>query len=393
MTSTKKNHAPEQWLSEKKALKSKKAAEMIYAANLLLVQRRHPELKDVVIKYRSKILVVALKKNAPIQVRIDAFKALSSLGLENPRKDLDPIFTGKEEAQIIIEAAQLVQKQTGKLVLAPKGVALLIKQFKADGDWLPQCNAIIALRYFEDSCVIPILVEALKHKEQAVRREALYGLGEQKAVDRIPVIKEIMLKQHDQEIVAGSIALEQIGTSSAIKILSDEKLYKKALGEANDHIYGRFTVSALAQFHLKRVDDDLIKLAKSEDAEVAEKARDGLIKRRCERAILELAPFYLKSSWTFSSLLNLIVKINAQLDKFDDKIAKRLAIVFEKIPKKNLEVGLEGSTQARYRYADLSDVGRDRFVRFAQTVIAEIKNPKIQQIVAELFGESGERSK
>lgn len=390
----KKDTVHDQWAQEKKSLKSKNSVEMIYAANHLLLQSNHPELKDVVMEYRSRILDVALTKKTPQETRLSAFKALSKLGLEDARKDLNSIFTNKkEDMQIISEAAQLVRKQNGKLMVAPEMVTQLIGQFKNDGDWSPQYYAIIALRYFEDPRIVPTLVEALNHKQPAVHREALYGLGEQKASDQVPVINEIMHSRRSQELVAASIALEQIGTKEAVKILSDEALYKTVLQQSKSDIDGRFTAGALAQFHLARVDDDLIALAINRDTEIGQRAQYGLIKRRCERAISELAPFYLKGSWTFSLLLGLITKIIPQSSTFDNQVAKNLAAAFEKTSKKVLEEGLNDTRQTRYHYIELSSMERKRFDLFKEAVLAEIKNTEIKQLVLELFSKPGERDR
>lgn len=376
------------WLDVKEALKSEKPEDLIYASNHLLIQSRYPELRDVVMPYQPKILDIVLNSKVDLRTRIEAIGVLSKLGITKIRKNLEKIFEQKNP-QLINVTAEAIRKEDPALIVAHDTVTTLIKTFEEEDDWSLQYDAILALQHFKDNRIIPTFLKALDHKEQAIRREAIYGLGEQQAKEAIPRIIE-KLKTHDQEMTAASLVLERLGTPESLIALSDEKNYEKVLKGAEDFVSGRFTVGALAQFRLPRVDDDLIKLAKSEDIEVSEGAMKGLVKRHCERALIELAPHFLRDKWTVGKFLQFVADVVGQSDKFDPNTAQKLASDFEKVSPDVLAISLEQTEQTRYDYERFNKVKRERFIKFAQAIEQMIKDTKIRDLVHDLFSDPSE---
>lgn len=380
----KKEKDQDRWAAEKKQLKSKNAETLVYVANHLLIQR-DPELIELLLGYRSNLLKIVLNKKTEVNTRLGALKALAKLGLDDSRKDLDPIFDGKkEDMQIIEAAASLIFENTKKLVEAPETVTYLIKQYETKGDWSPQHDAVKALRYFSDSRVGETLMAALKHDQQPVRSRAAMGLAELGIKESVPLIIE-QLKADDLGVTLASRALDILATPEAIAALSDEKTYEKVLQGANDFVHGRFLSNALAQFRLARVDDDLIKLAQSEDTDVSANAVNGLIKRKTERAIAELAPKFLKDSEWILSLLNLMVGIVTQLDEYDQDVVRKLAESFSQADDNTLREGLEMTDSFRDRYQDLSIDQRSRLETYAEMVEAKISDPAKQDLQIKFF--------
>lgn len=372
----------DEWKREKAALRSKDAMTFVGAAQHLLIQRRHPELRAFVLAADAQALKIVLDSKRGADVRARAIGVLERVG--SPKlKAVAGVFVDAP-VKVVAAAAEALSGATGAPVVSENAVTRLIAVIQKAGDWSPQYDAVRTIKYFKDPRVVPTLVAALGHAQQAVRREALVGLGEQRAVEALPQLIAKLGEGQDQEVVAASRALERIGTPEALKSLKNLATYRRALKQAKDEIYGRFAVGALAQFQVPTVEADLLKLTRSDDAEIAQGAIAGLVKRRCESAAAEIAKRAIKSSdaqYFGRSLTALMVGLGAIIDTPNKAAVKALGATLSTASAEVLTEIFEGNV---YPNAHDADSVR-RMKAWIAAVAANVKPPAKRQIIVDAF--------
>jgi hypothetical protein len=374
-----------EWASEKKDLKSTDAKRFLYAANLLLLQRR-PQLTDLVRAVEKRIYKVALDKKAKPEIRIDAIKALVTLGSD--AKELAPLLESEKRPDVLEAVAKMIGGPDGS-VANERATSALIARFEKPGDWSPQYDAIIALKYFADPRTTAALRAALKHPQSAVQREAINGLGHQRNVDAIPELVAFLRSTNPQLVAAAARALVAIGAASALAPLADKKHYAHAMKLAKDKISGRFGVRALQWFTLPAVDDDLLALATSEDGEVASAATDGLVHRRAAHQLAPLAKRLLTTNvdtgYYGRFFLLLLTGIAAALEKPPAPALAELATVLAAVKPEVFEQLLGNSDQLRYRLDRLDTASQKRVATWREAIGAKLRDAKIRGLVTELM--------
>lgn len=373
------------WAQEKKDLKSKDAKTFLYTANHLLLQRR-PELTKLVEAVEQRLFTITLDAKAKLDQRLDAIKALVTLDAD-PNK-LAPLLATEKGPKLLEAVARAIGGPTGT-VASDAATTALIARFQKPGDWSPQYDAIVALRYFSgDDRPHHTFLAALKHPQGAVQREAINGLGHQRDLHAVPQLIPFLKSTNPQHVAAAARALWNIHLPDATAPLGDKKLYAHALKLAKDPINGRFGVRALQWFMVPAVDDDLLKLAKSQDGEVADGACEGLLHRR---AVEQLAPLATHAFGTsdpsyyarfFVVLLNALAGV---VEKPPAKVIADLAGVLSKVKPAVYEELLQNSEQLRYRIDRMPTDEQKRVAAWRNAMGKKIKDPEIRALAVQLM--------
>lgn len=384
----KKTPATDPWKQEKAGLKARDPGKFIEAARFLLIQRSHPEFRELVCACDTRLLQQVLDPKLKPELRIRAIEALRDCG--SPKlKQVAGVFVDAQSK--VIEAAALALRAADPehgLLVSENAVTKLLSVYSRPGDWLKQYDPIRALRHFLDDRVVPALLEAARHEQGAIRREALYGLGEQRAVKAVPLLVDRLQKGKDQEIVAASRALELIATPEAKAALCDKQNYARALKTAKDDISGRFAIGALAQFDVPGVDDDLFALAQSDDGEVGSGACDGLVKRRVETAIPVLAEAALASDdvgYQGRSFLVVAIGVASRVERPAKKPLEALAKILGAASLPQLQAMLSNDQLRWNLLGHLDPEGQARVTRWAEAVAAAIKDPEKRGLFVQAF--------
>ena len=247
------------WAYEKAALAHFHPASVINAASRLVIQK-DPALVDLVRKDLQKICDFAIDPGLPAELRVSAVKDI--IGRLGDKKAIAAVAPALRDKSVkLLEAIGEVMHKAG--VVSPEAkvaVDCLIKE--ADREELDNYDLydlICALRWFKDERVVEALLSALNKGNEAVRREALRGLGIQKAVMAIPQIVMQLREGSPQCVSAAAKCLHEIG-GEAWQALEDKSNYEKVLSAAKKH--PRWSMEALIYFRHERVNDDLIKLLK-----------------------------------------------------------------------------------------------------------------------------------
>jgi hypothetical protein len=379
--------AEDEWANEKKDLKSRDAKLFVYTANHLLLQRRWPELTALVRTVEKRLYTIALDPKAKLEVRLDAIKALVTL--DSDREPLASLLESEKRPALLQAVAIAIAGPAG-CVASERATTALIARFEKPGDWSPQYDAIVALRYFSgDPRVDVALRAALKHPQGAVQREAIDGLGHQRNRHAVPELVGFLRSSNPQHVAAAARALAGIALPPALAPLADKQHYAHALKLAKNAVGGRFGVRALQWFTVPTVDDDLLKLATSEDGEVAEGACDGLLHRRAAHKLAAFAKHILTKtddpSYYGRFFLVLLNGIAAVIDKPPAGVIAELAAVLAAVKPAVYEELLERSDQLRYRLDRLDADGQRRVATWRDAIGKKIRDANVRALATQLM--------
>jgi hypothetical protein len=375
---------PNEWTSEKKDLKSRDPKLFVYTANHLLLQRL-PELTTLVRSVEKRLFAIALDPEAKTPLRLDAIKALGTL--ESDATKLAPLLASEKSPSLLQAVAIAIAGPDGR-VESESAVTALLARFARSGDWSPQYDAIVALRYFSDDRVEPALRTGLTHAQGAVQREAIVGLGHQRIAGAVPELVAFLQSKNPQHVAAAARALTRIALPKALAPLADKKHYTHALKLAKDQIQGRFAVRALQWFTVPSVDDDLLKLAKREDGEVAAGACEGLLHRRATSALVPLAKHVIDSrdqGYYAGYFLRVLHGLAAVIDKPPPAVITGLAALLGKVSPEVYGIILRDNTQIRYRLDDLDADAQRRITTWRDAIGKKVKPPAIRALAAQLL--------
>ncbi len=274
------------WAREKAALAHFHPDLVINAASQMAIQSNHPEIVELARESVPKLCGFAVDEGLPVNTRIDAIKLIESLGDDSVAPLLAPAL--RDRSFRLLEAlGELLHRFNRAPVEAKAAVDYLIaaaEEHKDNSDEL--YHIVSAIRWFPDERAAGVLVSQLSNSREAVRREALKGLGIQKAVSAIPDMVKQLQEGEEQCVTAAARALAAMG-GEAGKELEDEDNYNSVLKEAERS--PRWAIEALNYFALERVNDDLLRLFKTTDEfEAFEHLARGLAERAREEIIPEL---------------------------------------------------------------------------------------------------------
>jgi HEAT repeat protein len=383
--------AKDPWKAEKAALKSKDALKVVNAAKFMSIQDSSHGLRPFLEAAAPGLVKIALDPKRGAKVRADAIDLLVQLGA----KDLKLVAGVFVDAPVVVisAAARALRQSTGTPVASTTAVTRLIEVIDTPGDWSPQYDALRALPHFADPRVVPSLLKALGHAQQAMRREAINGLGAQGATAAIPQLIERLKAGKDQEITAAARALAKLDAPEAAAALKDAKAYARALKQAKDFVAGRFAVGALCWFTVKSVEDDLVKLAGSQDPEVAQGAAAGLVVRQAQWACAPLAERALRSSdpgFNGMPFLTALLGVGGATDRPEPAAVRALAKVLSSAKPGKLSALLpedDGYREGQLERLDATE--RARLAAWVRALTAHLKDPALARRVTEAFAPRG----
>lgn len=375
----------DEWATEKKELKSKEAKTFVYTANHLLLQRL-PALTKLVRSHEERLLTIALDSKAKTELRLDAIKALGTLGTD-PVK-LAPLLATDKSSKILHAVAIAIAGPDGTVASEPATTKLIAKLAKP-GDWSPQYDALVALGYFSgDDRIAPAIVEALSHAQGAVVREAIVALGHQRNLHEVPRLIAFLRSKNSQHVAAAARALWRIHLPVALAPLADKKHYAHALSLSKDPIDGRFGVHALPWFSVPTVNDDLEALAASEDGEVAEGACAGLLHRKATASLAPLARrLFARSDASYYGRFFLVLQndLAAVTVRPPAPVIAELAIMLGAVKTAKLEALLSDSEQLRYRLDRLDPAAKANVATWREALGRKIKDKQIAALAKQMM--------
>lgn len=375
----------DEWAQEKKDLKSKDARTFLYTANHLLLQRI-PALTELVRASEKRLLTLALDGKAKPEHRLDAIKALGTL--ESDPAKLAPLLATDKSSKILQAVAIAIAGPEGTVASEPATTKLIAKLAKP-GDWSPQYDALVALRYFSgDDRIAPAIVAALGHAQAAVVREAIVALGHQRNLHEVPRLIAFLGSKNPQHVAAAARALWRIHLPPALAPLADKKHYAHALSLAKDPINGRFGVHALPWFSAPTVNDDLEALAASEDGEVAEGACAGLLQRKATGSLAPLARrLFARSDASYYGRFFLVLQndLAAITARPPAPVIAELAIMLGAVKTTKLEELISGSEQLRYRLDRLDPVAKANVATWREALGKKIKDKQIAALAKQMM--------
>ncbi len=274
------------WAREKAKLAHFHPDLVIDAASRMGRQDNPPEIFELARESAPRLCVFAVDEGLPVNTRIDALKAIESLGDSSVAPLLAPALHDRSYRLLevlgeVLHSLNAIPEETKAVV---DYLIAAVEEEKDNSDAL--YSLVCALRWFRDERAAGVLVSQLSNNREAVRREALKGLGILKAVTAIPHIVKQLREGEEQCVTAAAKALAAIG-GEAGKELESEENYNSVLEEAERS--PRWAIEALNYFTLERVSDDLLRLFKTTDEpEAFEHLARGLAERSREESIPEL---------------------------------------------------------------------------------------------------------
>ncbi|WMJ75540.1 hypothetical protein RCC89_20605 [Cytophagaceae bacterium ABcell3] len=272
------------WLYEKAALSHFHPVHVINGACQLAIQR-NPALVNLVREKLPDICKIILNPEIDLDLRTTAVKdIIKKLGNKKIAVSLSP--TLHEKSPMFLEAiGELLHYHNIMPEESKVAVSYLIDAYK-EADEYYMYDIICALRWYKDQRVVPLLVQQLDKNYEALRREAIIGLGIQQATSAIPELVKQLTEGSGQCISAAAKSLSAI-KGDALSELKDTVIYNKVLEAAKQN--PRWATEALAYFDVPGITDDLLNLLiNNKEYEATVHLANGLAKRGTERVFPEL---------------------------------------------------------------------------------------------------------
>ncbi|WP_299714157.1 hypothetical protein [uncultured Tenacibaculum sp.] len=215
-----------------------------------LVKPRLPEIANLA---NLNILSPELRLQAISEV-------LAKIGSKEEIALLSPCLQDKSY-QLLKTVGQLFYEHEIVAEEASEAVDYLIASTQIeDIDAYELHDIIVALRWFKDERITDILLNFLDYERELVAREALKGLGTQKAEKAIPKIINQFKSGYPQCVSAAAQALNDIGGIAHLEL---EKRSNFDIVMARAQKSPRWATRALPYFNIKGMDTDLIALLKT----------------------------------------------------------------------------------------------------------------------------------
>ncbi len=280
-------HSSEDWWAREKAeLAHFHPTLVIRAAAHMSIQESHPEIVELARERLPRLCEFVNDASLPVDTRINAIEVIKNLDDERSVALLVPAL-GDRSIHLLERIGRVLHDfniMPAKETKATVDYLTGIYKDLTDSDEIH--DLICTLCWFRDDRVVDILVNALDANLEAVRREAIYGLGIQKAAGAISLILNQLREGSDQCVTAAARALDAIG-GEAQKELENEDNYEHVLECARKS--PRWATSALNYFKLPRVNDDLIELfLTTPENEAFKHLAQGLSQWGNEKSIPEL---------------------------------------------------------------------------------------------------------
>ncbi len=279
----------DQWASERLALAHVHPRLVVDAADFLSYQS-DPDASEMARNAVDKLCHYVVDSSLPEELRCEAAKLVETLGKPQQVSTLSEALN--DQSLTVLRAVGSALYHAGiDSEQAVSAVDTLLDKLcddpKHDLDDAQSYEAIVALRWYKDERVITSLTQQLDHQQQYCRREALLGLGLQKAESAIAAIVKQLRTGSSQCVSAAAHALHEINSETSRRALLDINNYDCVLNKAKAS--PRFATKALGYFNLERVTDDLLELyCTLDEVDAYEVLAVAIAARAEEKSLLKL---------------------------------------------------------------------------------------------------------
>ncbi len=380
------------WAREKAELAHFHPTLVVRAAAHMSIQESHPEIVELARESLPRLCEFVNDASLPVDTRIDALEVVKKLGDDSTAALLVPALSDRSIPLLqrigeFLHDCNIVPAKETKVA-----VDYLIGIFKDLTDPYEIHDLVCALRYFQDDRVVDILIKVLENTREAVRREALYGLGIQKATGAIPLIVKQLRDGSDQCVTAAAVALDAIG-GEAQKELENEDNYSCVLKKARTS--PRWAIKALNYFKLPRVNDDLIELfLTTPENEAFEHLARGMSQWGQGKSIPELLSMGVDRYRGSECAGRYYVQVFRSVARKNDDgpaadILKGIKGIISETNSKNIEEFANSlAYDAKYcKIEDPSDKEREAETNYSKAFIAEMKqvSPEAEYLARAMF--------
>jgi len=277
----------DRWAWQRLSLQSDHPVQVLQGARQLSIQR-DAEARALLLQHLDSIVELALDESLADDPRITAVSVLQRVGSVETLRRLVPALDARSPK--LLDKLGEVLHQHGVPFDAEAAASVLSARLHEASDWSEEHDVIHALRWFVTPTATRLLLDATAHRREAVRREALHGLGYHAPDEAIDTLATQLVEGSGQCVAAAATALSRYGTERAQAILRDEERYQRVLARAKAE--ARWVTAALPCFQVPSVSADLFALfCTTSEHEAFDVLAAGISAHPREELLLELVRF------------------------------------------------------------------------------------------------------
>ncbi len=388
------SNSNDRWAYEKAAIIHFHPANVVRAASHMAIQK-DPEIVELVKQNLPRICGFVTDSSLPVDLRVTSVTGvIERVGDKESVASLGPALLDKSVG--LIEAVGRLMYNFNILPEETKfAVDYLSETAKKENiDDYDLYDLIRALLWLKDERVTKVLLSALNNKTEAVRREAIRGLGIQKASSAIPQIVLQLREGSPQCVSAAAEAFDAIG-GKALTELTNKNNYELVLKMAKKN--PRWAIKALNYFQLEQVHDDLIELFKTtNEREAFRHLAKGIANWCKEESIPQLVLLGLdryKAESIGARNFIVVFRAIARNHTYPDKqIIEEVKNILSNSPTEDI-VAFADDLKSDSRYADIikpSKAEKESEEKYTKTYMVALKTirPEAEELARIMFSEN-----